>query len=311
MIGFLTDFEGRIYQLPVLLSWDISHALGQPCDAFEVCFAYTPDMADILSAAVRFRAEHEKETVFFGVVDEFEITAGDAGYTAIVRGRSLAALLLDNEAEAAEYYYASPRFMLEKHVYPWGIDRVQVGDLPTVATFSVNSGVSQWRVLEDYAFFCGGIRPRFTKDGILLLDGSDGVRRKIDGTTAVTQQSYRETRYGVISQALVRNRAWGISSTVDNQAFQARGGFCRRVINVPRYTYYDAMRHTGEYQIQRSQEDTQVCTLTLAALFAAFPGDLITLERSPLGINGSFRVTETRCWADGDSAGTTIIMEVQ
>lgn len=309
MTGYLIDFNDKIYELPVLLHWDISHALGSPCDAFEVGIIYSESMLGMLSDAIRFRAEHEGETVFFGVVDEFEILAGERGLTVTIRGRSLAALLLDNEAEAAEYYYATPQLMLDRHVYPWGIEAIQLATLPTVSTFTVASGASQWRVLEDYASFCGGIRPRFSRDGVLLLDGSGGVQREIALETAVSAQSYKSTRYGVISSVLVKNKSWGISSTAENAAFIARGGSCRRVITVPKNTYYDAMRHTGEYQIECSKLGSTVCELTLSALFAAFPGDSIALKGSPAGIKGIFSVTETRCWADSTSAGTKISME--
>ena len=309
MTGFLTDYNSREYQLPVLLSWDISHGHGTPCDAFEISFAYEENMLKMLSDAVRFRAEHDEETVFFGVVDEFEIRADENGRRAAVRGRSLAALLLDNEAEAAEYYYASPEFMLDRHVYPWGISELRLGKLPTVSTFVVDSGASQWRVLEDYAFFRGGIRPRFNKEGILLLDGSFGEKRLIDFGTAIGMQSYRETRYGLISSALVKNKSWGISSTAENAEFIARGGSCRRVINVPRNTYYNAMRHKGEYQIERSKEGKLICELAVPALFSAFAGDTVELKNSPLGIAGSFYVSESRCWANGKSAGTNLVME--
>lgn len=309
MTGYLTDYNDKTYELPVLLGWDISHGMGSPCDAFEISLAYEESMLDMLSGAVRFRADQDGETVFLGVVDEFEISAGKNGRTAAVRGRSLAALLLDNEAEAADYYYASPQFILDTHVYPWGISDVRLGSLPTVAVFTVDSGASQWRVLENYAFFCGGIRPRFTRDGVLLLDGSAGERRVIEAGTAISAQVYRETRYGLISSILVKNKVWGMSSAVDNAEFLARGGACRRVVNVPRHTYYDAMRHTGEYQIERSREGKTVCELTVPALFTAFPGDTITLKNSPLAIAGCFFVSESRCWANGTSAGTRLIME--
>ena len=309
MKGFLSDYKGQKFELPILLGWDIRHGMGSPCDAFEIVFLYEESMLDMLSDAIRFEAEYEKDRVFTGVVDEFEVSAGEGGKTVILRGRSLAALLLDNEAEAAEYYYASQQFIIDRHVSPWGISDVKTGDLPTAATFQVSSGVSQWRVLEDFAYFCGGIQPRFNKDGVLLLDGSIGERRLIDESTAVSSQVYRETRYGMISSAVVKNKSWGISSLVENPEFLSRGGACRRVINVPRHTYYDAMRHTGEYQIKRSKEGKTVCELTVHAMFAAFPGDIVEMKKSPIGLSGEFLVSETRCWANGDSAGTQIVME--
>ena len=69
----------------------------------------------MLYGAVRFRGEYGGKTVFFGVVDEYEITADESGLLAVVRGRSLEALLLDNECEAVEYAGAGLDFILQRH----------------------------------------------------------------------------------------------------------------------------------------------------------------------------------------------------
>lgn len=306
MTGFLTDYKGRTFKLAQILSWDISHGMGQPCDAFELAALYDADMLEILSDSVRFRAEHEGEVVFCGVVDEYEISAGEKGLAVTISGRSLAALLLDNEAEAAEYYNATAEHILDRHVYPWGVSEVRLGSLPAVSRLSVASGSSQWRILEDYAFFCCGIRPRFSRDGVLLLDNSLGAELEIN-RAAISEQLYREKRYGLVSQVLVKNRS--AVSVSENGEFIARGGSCRRVINVPRATFHDTMRHTGSYRLERSKEGSLVCEIALPALFAAFPGDRVALGESPIGITGSFIVTRSRCWANGVSAGTRLTME--
>jgi hypothetical protein len=309
LTGYLTDYSGQIWQLPVLLSWEMKHGLGTPCDAFEISFLYERGMLEILSGAVRFRGVWQNETVFLGVVDEFEVTADEAGCVAVVRGRGMAALLLDNEAEAAQYYNASLAMILERHVYPWGVTQVRTAEMPKAPSFSVTSGASQWSVLENFAWFCGGVRPRVSKDGVLLLNGERGAARMLDGGTAMTAQLYRVSRYGVISQVLVKNKVRGITSVVDNEAFLARGGSARRVVNVPRNTYYDAMRRTGNYQIQRSKLGSVQYELTLAEQFAAFAGDVVTLSGSALGADGIYQVTESRCWADGSGAGTVLMLE--
>lgn len=306
---YLISYSGEVWAMPQVLAWEIEHGLGSPCDAFELRFLYEKDMPEMLDAATRVRVEHEGETVFYGVVDEYEIRAGHGGLTVIVRGRGLAALLLDNEAEAAEYYNPGTAFILEKHVYPWGIEKVQTGDAIRTGLFSVSGGSSQWKVLEDFFWFCGGVRPRFSKDGLLLLDGSAGKQLYIDGSTAIAEQVFIGTRCGVISEVLVKNRALGAASVVENEAFKSRGGCCRRVVHVPRKTDFSAMRHTGQYQILRSQVESRLCRLTLPELFAAFPGDRVTLADSPAGIRGNFVVCRSRCWADGNDAGTVLELE--
>ena len=304
MTGYLSDTGGTVWRLPTLLSWDVTHGLGEPSDCFEVSFLYAPDMADALYKACRFRAEYNGKTVFTGVVDEYELTADENGMTVSINGRGLAALLMDNEAEAAEYYGAGLDFIIARHVTPWGITDIRKKAMDAAPVFRVTSGDSQWKILREFCRFCGNAFPRFTRDGVLLLDGSQGDAYKVDLSTAVTAQTFRDTRSGVISEVLVKNR--GASAVVENQVFKARGGCARRVINVPRYTGYDAMRHTGAWQIEQSRRGARVCGITLPRPFAAFAGDEVTLYSSPLGITGAYEVMESRTRAGGGGAETVL-----
>jgi prophage tail gpP-like protein len=304
MTGYLTDKAGTCWRLPALLEWDVTHGLGEPSDCFGVRFLYSPGMADALHAACRFRAEHDGRTVFTGVVDEYGITADEAGMTAAVNGRGLAALLMDNEAEAAEYFGAGLDFIIGRHVAPFGITDIRKKPMSTAAVFRVTSGESNWKALREFCRFCGGILPRFTRDGILLLDGSAGDSYVIGPQTALTGQTFRETRFGVVSEVLVKSGT--ASVTVENTAFKAAGGSARRVVNVPRHTGYDAMRYTGAWQIEQSEQESAVCGVTLAEPFAAFAGDIVTLRAGRLGITGEFQVAESRTKADGGGARTTL-----
>lgn len=309
MTGYISCFGGEKYRLPVILDWDFSYGCGEPCDAFELCFAYDSAMLEPLRAATGFTAEFDGRRVFTGVVDEFELTADSSGAVAVLRGRGMAALLMDNEATAAEYYPASLGLILENHVYPWGISDVRTTELPNVQGFKVSNGESQWGVLQNFAWFGGGVRPRFDRSGTLLLTGETGDTLLLDREAAVSFQRYTERRYGVISEALVVNKSLGISSTVENAGFKARGGFCRRVVPVPKTTWYDAMRHTGEYQIARSCDESALCVIEMPQLFAAFPGDIVRINDSPLDIRGSFYVLRSRVCADGEGGFTGLTLE--
>ncbi len=262
----------------------------------------------MLTNAVRFKAVYEGVTVFCGVVDDFEVSASDNGCIVTVNGRGLAALLLDNEAEAAQYYSASLDMILEKYVYPYGIKDVMKNVSVPQQALVVESGSSMWRVLEDFVWFGCGVRPRFLKDGMLLIGPEKGKSFSVDGNTAITKQVLKRKRYGVISEVLVKNKALGSCQTVKNTEFADIGGRCRRVVNVPRKTRYDAMRSTGEYQIAQSKAEELIIALTVPSIFAVFPGDTIELSNSPLGLSGKFFVSRTTCFADGCSAGTEIIL---
>ena len=302
---YITDNAGEQYEMPVLLSWSFVHTLGEPADSFEICCLYDASMLETLENAVRLSAEHEGEAVFSGVIDEYQIDAGARGCTVSVSGRGLAALLLDNEAEAAEYGACTLSEVLERHVRPYGIERIEAEDLLTAFGFSVESGASQWKVLKSFTMASGGIVTRFSRDGTLVISERDGALRRLDERAAY-ELRLRDKRYGVISEVLVKNALLGTSETVKNDEFIQRGGCARRVVNVPKKTGADAMRYTGFYQLEESKKDSRTLRLTVPELFAAFPNDLIELDIKALGVSGVFRVSTSECWADAGSSGTRL-----
>ena len=309
MEAFLIDYKGNLTELPAFLSWEMSYGCGVPCDAFRVSFDYSSEMYDILEDAVRFKAVFQGETVFFGVVDEYELTAGEQqGFTVDIKGRGMAAVLLDNEAEAAEYFSVGLDVILNTYVRPLGIMDIRQNVRAAPLALSVESGESCWRVLENYLWFGCGERPRFGRDGTLILGQEKGSSFVLDSETAAFAQRYRYKRYGVISKVLVKNKALGTGKTVDNTEFLNRGGSCRRVVNVPRKTRFDAMRATGEYQLSQSQKEERTFIYSVPRLFAAFPGDRVELKYNRLGLSGVFHVKEARCYADGWDAGTEITL---
>ena len=305
---FLSDAAGAEWELPPLLRWEVSHALCSPCDALEATVVFRQELLPVLRGAVRVRAEHGEETVFVGTVDEAEVTADARGCLATVRCRGNQALLLDSEAEAADYYRADTDFILNRHARALGVTDIDArGCAGKRATFSVDSGESHWSVVRRFAEFCLGVTPRFSPAGTLILDGAESGRTlTVDAKTALSAQTFAQERCGVIGSAVVKNRVFRTQVTVTNQSLDEFGGGGRRVINVPRRTSFDAMRHTGAYQIRRSGRDFLRCRLTLPQLFAAFPGDRVLLEETPIGVDGDWYVSASRCFADGTDSGTSL-----
>lgn len=310
MEAYIYDCEGKKWALPRLLGWDISHGFCSPCDSFELEFLFEPGMLEVLPKAVEMEALHGGKTVFRGRVDEFEATGDGSGAKLRLRGRGMQALLMDNEAESADYYYPDLDFILEKHARSQGITEIEKGEAGgKTVRFSVENGWSHWKALSTFAEFCCGLRPRFSPEGRLILEGEKGGGLyKVDEKTAVISQSYTEDRYGVISRAVVKRRYTNTQSVSENGEFLALGGKCSRIVHVPKSSFYDAMRHEGEYQIRKSMEGYRVAKIRLAECFPAFPGDRLEMAASPLGLKGSFIITATRCVGSGEGVYTDIEM---
>ena len=198
MTGRLIGYDGKKYALPALLAWTLNYGTGTPCDSFEVRCPWGEKLDGALSDAVEFTAEEDGETVFRGVVDEYEWSCGSGGSTLLISGRGMAGRLLDNEAQPADYQTATLEDILRDHVTPYGIQTAEGASLPAVPGFSVESGSSEWQVLYNFARYYGGVEPRFDRFGILhLTSWQDGKRLRLDDSAAVEEVRWTEKRYGV------------------------------------------------------------------------------------------------------------------
>jgi len=293
-----------------LISWDVCHGMGESCDYFEVSFLFYKEMLQWLPNAVYFRGFDGSRTVFYGLVDEYTVTCDELGSTVTVSGRSMAARLFDNEAEAASYARLSLDTLIADHVTPCGISKVEKKSLPVLYNFSISSGESEWSVVSRFCRFGGGAQPRFSPDGVLLLYDKQGETRKINDSSRVYSIKRRDNRYGVISSVTVKNRVTGARYTVHNTELENRGGLSRRVITVPKTTGADAVRYTADYQLRESKRGKNTIELGLATQFAGFAGDFAEVCLPDAGITGRYRVIKSRCFADESGGGTILTLEV-
>jgi len=311
MVVQLLTHEGKAYNMPPCTRWRVLLTGGVPCDEMEVRCPYDAETVDILPLVSRFAVYEGEKTVLVGVVDEYEVAVDSAGRELRVSGRGLAALLLDNEAEAVSYQEATLDEILRRHVQPYGISCCQESTAVGKGVYEVRSGESQWSAVSDFVRAAGGFEPHMTATGELViapLSGS-GEEKLINSLCAVLSCTLRERRYGVLSEILVKNKAGGGSVRMVNEAFRARGGCRAQVLYMPGKSGCRAMRYTGNYQIEQSQKGAKQVEITLAGAFQAAPGDGIRLIYAPLKLNGSYDVVEAESRGGRGGTTTTLILE--
>ena len=138
-----------------------------------------------------------------------------------------------------------------------------------------------------------GLRPPVQPGGELLAGPEpEGRTLSIGEGGPVLACTLREDHYGVLTEALVIDKTRNRDFSVKNLEMIRKGGQCRRVVYTPGQSTWAAMRYTGEYQIQRSQEDAWTAEVTLPGSFLAFPGDRAALSLERMGLSGTFRVAE-------------------
>ena len=176
-----------------------------------------------------------------------------------------------------------------------------------MSQFSVAAGSSEWSVLYDFARYYNGIYPRFDQLGRLILTPwSNEARVVLDSTVPVTRLVCRDRRYGVLSQVVVRDRYQDWTETVDNPSFQALGGRRRQVITMPGKGQYQAMRYSGQFQLEQSAAEQLRLEVEVPKLFFANRGIWSSWPRRTGGATGKYRVAQAQVGQDERGAWTVL-----
>ncbi len=307
MTGYVFTAGGTSTQLPAPVSWTFQYTAGVPCDSFQLRCIWEGENAVRPAEWATFQALEGGEVKFTGVVDECETVRTSEGSYFEVSGRGMAARLLDNEALSQDYEIATLADILRDHVTPYGV-AVGVQDaMGAVSQFSVAAGSSEWSVLYDFARYYNGIYPRFDQLGQLILTPwSNEARVVLDSTVPVTRLVCRDRRYGVLSQVVVRDRYQDRTETVNNTSFQALGGRRRQVVTMPGKSQYQAMRYSGQFQLEQSAAEQLRVEVEVPKLFFAKPGDLVQLAQPDWARNGQYRVAQAQVGQDERGAWTVL-----
>ena len=307
MTGYVFSAQGIRTQLPTPVSWCFQYTAGVPCDSFRLRCIWEGGNAVQPAEWSVFQALEDGQVRFSGVVDECETVRAPEGSYFEVSGRGMAARLLDNEALSQDYEVATLSDILRDHVLPYGISVGEQASMGAVSQFSVAAGSSEWSVLYDFSRYYNGICPRFDQQGRLILSPwGSAAEVPLDSSVPVTRMVCRDRRYGVLSQILVRDRYQNWTETVDNTAFQALGGQRRQVMTMPGKGQYQAMRYSGQFQLEQSAAEQLRLEVEVPLLFFAKPGDLVRLEQPDWGRNGQYRVMEAQVGQDERGAWTQL-----
>ena len=213
MIGRIFTSEHKVYDLPVLLSWNVVHTGGVPCDSYTVKFLYDQEMANALRLAAGFMGIENGQIVARGIVDEYTVELGSEGVRATITGRGAAARLLDNESRPVTYEDATLAEIVRCHATPYGIVCREVADIRATSVYTVAAGVSQWKALADFCETYGGFLPRFATNGALLAtpERDTGKRLIINDDSPVLECILREDHYGVLTAAMIIDKKRNVS----------------------------------------------------------------------------------------------------
>ena len=232
MLSFVfKDIKGHELIMSTPLSAVIRMEEDVPADSLLAVFPYT-ECRELKTVTVYNSAK----AVFVGVIDEEEHIVTSKGAFLRISARSLAALLLDNEAAPQIYEHPSAKLIYERYVKDCGITAADADDATYFGELNITKGTSRWSALRSFCNVCYSSSPRISADGRLYMKGarSNGKAVFTDRGSGIVYTELRESmkRCEELSRVNVKlENSGGYSYSVDDADAVDRGIRRERYMN--------------------------------------------------------------------------------
>ncbi len=306
MLSFiLTDIQGTEHILSEPLSITLNRDITAPADSLTALFVSDEGETEFSDIAVY----DGKKCVFRGIVDEQTETFSANGRLLEINARSLAALLLDNEAMPQSWYLPNMRLFMERNFSKLGFTQYVGEDAPKSGSMSIDKGTSEWSVLEHYCENFLGTYPSIDENGVINISGTEPELTVITGDGDIRILSLKRTRKrcGVISEYRVRSNRFG-----SYEMLIGNDNADRLKITSVRYVNTIDNKSAGiescYRNIENSNSEYETIDITVSGRLLVRAGDYVVISGYDLG---NMRVRSLRYELDGQKETTRLIMNTE
>lgn len=250
------------------------------------------------------------EVFFRGLIDEQEVAIDSGGVSLQVCARSLAALLLDNEAIPQTYYVPSAKLIYQRHAQPYGFPAFSGRDKAFSAKLQIDKGTSEWEVIESFCRDHLGARPQVTLAGELQMEPAPLENQALFSNVNGIPYASVSERYlpcKRVSRVLVRSQRLGGYSTLvqDSQAVES-GILRRRLLNAVDDPKTPVFR--GQQVLQKSREQSYQVELLCPGEWILDLGTRAVVENPVLGALPGLRVDSLSYRLDSSGERTQVTL---
>ena len=303
---YVLDFGNTRTELTEIYSAVIDCDVSVPADSLKICMAYNRSAAN---TARRIIAEENGEVVFLGEIDSIVSERSASAQTMKISARSLAALLLDNEAEPLDYNSPSPQLIFRRHLMPFGITLADGGGHSMGGRLRINKGMSHWQVIESFCRSKYGSRPKITADGRAFFKGLPKNGVTVFGEKGTDYYSLKEkrNRHALITDVRVRSAKNGrYDSVVANSNPQCTSLIRRRYVDA---AAENRTMDTAFKMIENSNRKSYSLQLSCFGCHLRLLGGGAAVEDSGLGALEGLTVKGVKFSEDKNGAVSVITLE--
>lgn len=284
------------HPLRVSLSFDDQ----APADYLTAVFAVSGKVPLLSSIEVK----QEEERIFFGYIDEQTEESSQKGHLLSVTARSLAAVLLDNEAQPQQYCMPSMPLLMQRHFIPLGFTEFKGSSSAYSGQLTITKGMSEWAVLQNFCRCFVQTEPKIRRSGVIDITGQSPQEMLVLSDNSILSCRHVYRPYVLFSDIWARTRVGGdYSMPFISPKAQKLGILRRRYVSVAdsrngTVLSVKEMLHKTEAAYERLQ-------VTCSGCFPAEPGTLLRLNGQP----EIYRIRTIRYTLDSTGETTSIEAE--
>ncbi len=294
--------------LPDLTAYRLLHTDGSSADSFTITFPTSKSILPFLRKNRELCCKVGNTVYFRGVIDEVD-TVYDTAFTTTLCGRGMAAKLMDNQVEGAEYYTLDLDTVLERYVKPYGISAIsRQGGSWRIQLVSIGAGCSCYRILQGFCLHAGAPQPRFLADGTLSIS-EQGASYTIGASDLLSAQ-WRFCRYGVISRQKVIDLTSACTRTAADSGLQQLDIHSQRVATRSGQLIH-ILERTAQQRLDEAKKSLDTLVLVLPGLHPAQPCDTVSVSLPEMNVAGQYIITEVCRQFDGSAETTQLCLRAK
>ena len=293
----VTDIGGSERELGKVIKATLDSDMGVPADSLSVTCVYDDRLR---LEADHIRAYDGDKLVFAGQLDNIITLKRGKGVVIMLNARSLAASLLDNEAEPLTYLNPTAVLIESRHLEPFGIKLENRDIVPYYNQMKIDKGMSHWQVLQSFCRNRYQCEPRITGDGRAILNGeaSEETVTFSDSGAGTVYYELRESRLRcrLLSEVRLKFKQTNTySSVIKNRNPESERLRRIRYVNAASDKSTPA---TAEKMLDNSNKSSYALKLSCAGCHVGLTGLKAVAEDSVLGKIEGLRVERVKYSAD-------------
>lgn len=168
MLRFIAENKnGKKIEIKNILNVVINSDNDVPADDIALTVPFNSELQDVGVT----RVYQDDRLMFEGIADETVNLVKNNRAVTKITARSLAGVLLDNEAEPVTYINPASQFIFDRHLKPFGIKSYDADEIPFYGSLKIEKGMTHWQVLEKFCCNRYESHPRITGDGKAFFRG--------------------------------------------------------------------------------------------------------------------------------------------